>query len=76
MGYTGHCKCLNHEHRLIPARTLRSIEIFPRGPHCKTTEVIATLISGQRICLDQRATWVKKVVSFIKEKRRHKGILS
>ncbi|KAJ8390309.1 hypothetical protein AAFF_G00108780 [Aldrovandia affinis] len=74
-GYSGYCKCLNHEHRLIPANSLRSIEILPRGPSCKTTEVIATMISGQRICLDRHAQWVKKVVRFIKEKQRQKGNL-
>ncbi|KAI1888277.1 hypothetical protein AGOR_G00183370 [Albula goreensis] len=75
MGYNGHCKCIHYERRLIPAKNLRSIEILPRGPHCVTTEVIATLVSGDRICLDHRIQWVRKVVRFIREKQKQKGNL-
>ncbi|KAG5845573.1 hypothetical protein ANANG_G00140720 [Anguilla anguilla] len=72
LGYTAYCKCLNHERRLIPLSNMRSIEILPSGPHCKSTEVIASLVSGERICLDHRASWVKKVIHFIKKKQNQK----
>ncbi|KAJ8262628.1 hypothetical protein GJAV_G00168530 [Gymnothorax javanicus] len=72
MGYTAYCKCLNHERRLIPLSHMKSIEIFPRGPHCKSTEVIANLLSGERICLDHKTSWVKKIIRFTQEKRKQK----
>ncbi|KAJ8382216.1 hypothetical protein SKAU_G00029940 [Synaphobranchus kaupii] len=72
LGYTAYCKCLNHEKRPVPLSNLRSIEILPRGPHCKSAEVIASLVSGERICLDHRASWVKKIIRFIKEKKKQK----
>ncbi|KAF5902805.1 interleukin-8-like, partial [Clarias magur] len=38
-GYNSHCMCLNLESRVIPQHTLRSVEIFPRGSHCRNAEV-------------------------------------
>uniref|UniRef100_A0A8C0YNQ6 tRNA methyltransferase 10B n=1 Tax=Cyprinus carpio carpio TaxID=630221 RepID=A0A8C0YNQ6_CYPCA len=39
-GYNSRCVCLRLESRIIPQENLRRVEILPRGPHCKTTEVI------------------------------------
>ncbi|KAJ8268861.1 hypothetical protein COCON_G00114680 [Conger conger] len=72
MGYTAFCKCVNHERRLIPLNNIKSIEIRPSGPTCKNTEVIAGLAGGERICLDHRAAWVKKIIRFIREKQKQK----
>ncbi|XP_036453384.1 interleukin-8-like [Colossoma macropomum] len=66
-GYNSQCMCLQFESRLIPPHSLRSVEIFPKGPHCKNTEVIASLVTGHRICLNTRAAWVKKLIHFIEK---------
>ncbi|XP_051575639.1 C-X-C motif chemokine 19 [Myxocyprinus asiaticus] len=68
-GYNSHCMCLKLESRVIPPDNLRSVEILPRGPHCKATEVIAGLSSGEKICLNPRTPWVKKLIHFIEKKR-------
>ncbi|XP_016415478.1 interleukin-8-like [Sinocyclocheilus rhinocerous] len=69
-GYNSRCVCLKLESRIIPQENLRRVEILPRGSHCKTTEVIAGLSSGERICLNPRTPWVKKLILFIERKER------
>ncbi|XP_059380835.1 interleukin-8-like [Carassius carassius] len=69
-GYNSRCVCLTLESRIIPQGHLRRVEILPRGPHCKTTEVIADLSSGERICLNPKTPWVKKLILFIERKER------
>ncbi|KAB5579109.1 hypothetical protein PHYPO_G00190960 [Pangasianodon hypophthalmus] len=69
-GYNSHCRCLKLESRVIPQHSLRSVEILPRGSHCKNTEVIAGLVSGEKICLNPQTTWVKKLIQFIEKKQR------
>uniref|UniRef100_A0A671S4N6 C-X-C motif chemokine n=1 Tax=Sinocyclocheilus anshuiensis TaxID=1608454 RepID=A0A671S4N6_9TELE len=73
-GYNSRCVCLKLESRIIPQENLRRVEILPRGPHCKTTEVIAGLSSGERICLNPRTPWVKKLILFIERKERSRWI--
>ncbi|XP_039514355.1 C-X-C motif chemokine 19 [Pimephales promelas] len=69
-GYNSRCVCLKLESRIIPPDNLRRVEILPRGPHCKTTEVIAGLSSGEKICLNPRTPWVKRLIHFIEKKER------
>ncbi|XP_026878310.1 C-X-C motif chemokine 19 [Electrophorus electricus] len=68
-GYNSRCMCLQLETRIIPPHSLRSVEIINRGSHCKNIEVIAGLVSGERICLNPRTVWVKKLVHFIEKKK-------
>uniref|UniRef100_UPI003AADF106 C-X-C motif chemokine 19 n=1 Tax=Centroberyx gerrardi TaxID=166262 RepID=UPI003AADF106 len=67
--YNTHCRCLQVESRIIPPDSLRSIKIFPEGPHCPSTEVIAGLASGEKICLNPRSSWVKRLIQFVLEKQ-------
>ncbi|XP_072232837.1 C-X-C motif chemokine 19 [Leuresthes tenuis] len=69
--YNSHCHCLQLESRIIPPDSLRSIKIVPEGPHCAEKEVIASLASGEKVCLNPRSTWVKKLVKFVLEKQLH-----
>ncbi|KAM8881567.1 C-X-C motif chemokine 19 [Synchiropus picturatus] len=67
--YNTHCRCLKVETRIIPPDSLRSIKLVPEGPHCPDTEVIAGLSSGEKVCLDPKSSWVKKLVQFVLEKQ-------
>ncbi|XP_056304609.1 permeability factor 2 [Danio aesculapii] len=59
------CRCIETESRRI-GKHIESVELFPPSPHCKDTEIIATLKStGQEVCLDPSAPWVKKVIEKI-----------
>ncbi|XP_053199525.1 C-X-C motif chemokine 19 [Scomber japonicus] len=69
--YNTHCRCLQVESRIIPPDSLRSIKLFPEGPHCPDTEVIAGLSNGEKVCLNPRSSWVKKLVHFVLERQLH-----
>lgn len=56
------CRCIETESRRI-GRLIKKVEMFPPSSHCRDTEIIATLSnSGQEICLDVSAPWVKRVI--------------
>ncbi|KAG5261113.1 hypothetical protein AALO_G00300180 [Alosa alosa] len=67
-GYNSHCLCFEFESRVIPQERLRSVEILPRGPHCSSTEIVARLVTGEKICLNPSATWVRRLVRYVIEK--------
>ncbi|KAI1900010.1 hypothetical protein AGOR_G00067810 [Albula goreensis] len=59
------CRCIETESRRM-GKLIESVELFPRSAHCKDAEIIATLKgTGQQICLDTSAPWVKKVIERI-----------
>ncbi|KAL2097688.1 hypothetical protein ACEWY4_006895 [Coilia grayii] len=59
------CRCIATENRRI-GKLIARVELFAPSPHCKDTEIIATLKdSGKEICLDPSAPWVKKVIANI-----------
>ncbi|XP_027893977.1 C-X-C motif chemokine 19 [Xiphophorus couchianus] len=67
-----HCRCLQVESRIIPAENLKSIKLVPEGPNCAETEVIAGLVSGEKVCLNPQSAWVKKLVQFVLERQTQK----
>ncbi|KAK5858644.1 hypothetical protein PBY51_002769 [Eleginops maclovinus] len=71
--YNTRCRCVQVESRIIPPNKLRSIKLVPEGPHCPDIEVIAGLVSGDKVCLNPRASWVKKLIHFVLEKQLHQG---
>ncbi|XP_034424870.1 interleukin-8-like [Hippoglossus hippoglossus] len=69
--YNSHCRCVEVESRIIPPDNLRSIKLVPEGPHCPDTEVIAGLMSGEKVCLNPRSSWVKKLIQYVLQKQLH-----
>ncbi|KAJ8372648.1 hypothetical protein AAFF_G00280640 [Aldrovandia affinis] len=64
------CRCIETESRRM-VKLIQSVEMFPPSAHCKDTEIIATLKrTGQKICLDPTAPWVKKVIQRILKNKR------
>ncbi|XP_055794939.1 uncharacterized protein LOC129865886 [Salvelinus fontinalis] len=56
------CKCIKKDGKRI-GRLISKIEYYPPSPRCNDLEVIATLkTSGQEICLDVTAPWVRRVL--------------
>ncbi|XP_045713960.1 platelet factor 4-like [Phyllostomus hastatus] len=45
------CMCLKTTPRVHPKFIIR-LEVIRAGPHCPTSQMIATLKTGQQICLD------------------------
>ncbi|XP_031141863.1 interleukin-8-like isoform X2 [Sander lucioperca] len=70
LGVELHCRCIQTESKPI-GRHIEKVELIPANSHCDETEIIATLKkTGQEVCLDPEAPWVKKVINKIMSKRR------
>ncbi|XP_069486717.1 interleukin-8-like [Ambystoma mexicanum] len=67
MGTELRCQCINTESRIIHPKQIRTVELIQSGAHCPNVEVIATLTSGQVVCLDPSAKWVEKIIRRILE---------
>ncbi|XP_051895027.1 interleukin-8-like [Pristis pectinata] len=66
IGNTGmnlRCQCIKTSSTFIHPKFMENIEIIPKGPHCETVNIIATLRSGNRVCLNPEADWVKKIIN-------------
>ncbi|KAJ1206000.1 hypothetical protein NDU88_001416 [Pleurodeles waltl] len=59
------CQCLKTESGFINPKQIQKVEIIPSGPHCQNVEVIMELHSGQKVCVDPQAAWVKKIMDWI-----------
>ncbi|XDA77641.1 hypothetical protein R6Z07F_007772 [Ovis aries] len=55
------CQCLQTVQG-IHLKNMQSVKVTPPGPHCGQTEVIATLKTGQEVCLNPAAPMVKKII--------------
>ncbi|XP_061762681.1 interleukin-8 [Nerophis ophidion] len=70
LGVELHCRCIQTESKPI-GRHIEKVELIPANSHCDDTEIIATLkVSGQEVCLDPHAPWVKRVIKRILDNKR------
>ncbi|XP_077574991.1 interleukin-8 isoform X2 [Stigmatopora nigra] len=71
LGVELHCRCIQTESRPI-GRHIEKVELIAANSHCEETEIIATIKkTGQEVCLDPQAPWVKRVIErILKNKRR------
>ncbi|NXC53799.1 IL8 protein, partial [Aleadryas rufinucha] len=53
------CYCRETNSRFIHRKFIQKVDLIPSGPHCKNTQVIATLTTGREVCLEPTALWVK-----------------
>ncbi|XP_077116849.1 interleukin-8-like [Ranitomeya variabilis] len=65
------CQCINVGKPEKPIKDMKSLELIPSGPSCKNTEVIITLKSGTRICVDPSTPWVEKLIKNLLEKQKN-----
>ncbi|XP_007463279.1 PREDICTED: uncharacterized protein LOC103071404 [Lipotes vexillifer] len=56
------CQCLQTLQG-IHLKNIQSVKVTPPGPHCGQTEVVATLKTGQEVCLNPEAPMVKKIIN-------------
>ncbi|XP_058922500.1 growth-regulated protein homolog beta-like [Kogia breviceps] len=47
----------------IHLKNIQNVKVTPPGPHCGQTEVVATLKTGQEVCLNPEAPMVKKIIN-------------
>ncbi|XP_072318884.1 interleukin-8-like [Eucyclogobius newberryi] len=70
LGVELHCRCILTESKPI-GRHIEKVELIPANSHCEETEIIATMKkTGQKVCLDPEAPWVKRVIKMILSSRR------
>ncbi|XP_030208103.1 interleukin-8-like [Gadus morhua] len=70
LGMELRCRCIQKERRLI-RHYIEKVEIIPANSHCEKSEIIATLKkTGQEVCLDNEAPWVKKVIKRMMSSKR------
>ncbi|CAL8234559.1 unnamed protein product [Arctogadus glacialis] len=70
LGMELRCRCIQKERRLI-RHYIEKVEIIPANSHCEESEIIATLKkTGQEVCLDAEAPWVKKVIKRMMSSKR------
>ncbi|XP_078402047.1 interleukin-8-like [Cetorhinus maximus] len=62
LGVKLRCWCINTNTRFIHPKLLGNIQIVPSGAHCGKVEIIATLRSGNQVCLNSDAWWVQKII--------------
>ncbi|XP_078533585.1 interleukin-8-like [Lissotriton helveticus] len=62
------CQCVKTESGFISPKQIEKVEITPSGPHCPNVEVIMVLHSGQKVCVDPEAAWVKKIMDWISKR--------
>ncbi|XP_069486408.1 interleukin-8-like [Ambystoma mexicanum] len=67
MGTELRCQCIKTESRIIHPKHIQTVEMIKSGAHCSNVEVIATLKSGQAVCLDPSAKWVERIIKRILE---------
>ncbi|XP_073444161.1 interleukin-8-like [Dendrobates tinctorius] len=65
------CQCTNVGKPEKPIKGMKSLELIPSGPSCKNTEVIITLQSGIRTCVDPSTPWVEKLIKNLLEKQKN-----
>ncbi|XP_072351833.1 interleukin-8-like [Scyliorhinus torazame] len=68
IGRTGmslRCQCIKTSSKFIHPKFMENIDIIPSGPHCENVEIIATLQSTNRVCLNPGSAWVKKIINRI-----------
>ncbi|XP_078062066.1 interleukin-8-like [Mustelus asterias] len=61
-GMSLRCQCIKTSSKFIHPKFMKNIDIIPSGPHCENVEIIATLQSSNRVCLDPESFWVKKII--------------
>ncbi|XP_069084055.1 interleukin-8-like [Pleurodeles waltl] len=71
MGTELRCQCIKTESRIIHPKHIQTVELIQSGAHCSNVEVIATLKSGQAVCLDPSAKWVEKIIKRILERAKN-----
>uniref|UniRef100_A0A8C3YN42 C-X-C motif chemokine n=1 Tax=Catagonus wagneri TaxID=51154 RepID=A0A8C3YN42_9CETA len=58
------CMCLTTTPGIHP-KMISDLQVLSAGPQCSKVEVIATLKSGQEVCLDPKAPVIKKIIQKI-----------
>ncbi|KAK1174973.1 interleukin-8-like [Acipenser oxyrinchus oxyrinchus] len=69
-GITFRCQCIQTSSHFIHPVHFADIQMIPAGPHCINLEMIVQLKSGQKVCLNPGANWVKRIIKRILNRQK------
>ncbi|XP_030048361.1 C-X-C motif chemokine 11-1-like [Microcaecilia unicolor] len=72
VGHSQRCLCDGKLYNLIPSRNIRKVEMFPQTPRCYNVEIVITMKTGKRWCLNPKAQRVRAVLGKFSMKRDFK----
>ncbi|XP_078533664.1 C-X-C motif chemokine 13 isoform X2 [Lissotriton helveticus] len=64
------CRCQQRTSAFIRPHTYTRLEIFPKGINCQRVEVIITLESGNMVCVEPGAKWLKTILGYLDRKKK------
>ncbi|XP_062898279.1 alveolar macrophage chemotactic factor [Mobula hypostoma] len=64
------CRCVRTTSHPIDPRKFQHIEIFPQGPYCRKVEIVITLKTGTKVCVNPETVWVKRVIRILIERNK------
>uniref|UniRef100_A0A3P8TQ93 C-X-C motif chemokine n=1 Tax=Amphiprion percula TaxID=161767 RepID=A0A3P8TQ93_AMPPE len=56
------CRCIRTVSHLVPAQTVKKIEVIPVSNHCHRTEILITKRNGSIVCVDPEARWFPELL--------------
>ncbi|KAE8630962.1 hypothetical protein XENTR_v10001030 [Xenopus tropicalis] len=66
------CMCKGRGAERISTQHLKKLEVFPMSFGCDEIEVIVTMKSGSKICLNPQSKFANKLLSALRKKRSSK----
>ncbi|XP_026572931.1 interleukin-8-like [Pseudonaja textilis] len=61
------CKCVKVTSTFIRPVKYAKVEIFPGGVACRKMEIIITLKSNRKVCIDPKASWVNSLLNMMEK---------
>ncbi|XP_031590739.2 C-X-C motif chemokine 13-like [Oreochromis aureus] len=62
------CRCRKTTMRPVFAKMVKKIEVTPVSGHCPRTEIMITLRSGVKICVNPEAKWFPNLLNTLQKK--------
>ncbi|XP_029440974.1 C-X-C motif chemokine 11-1-like [Rhinatrema bivittatum] len=66
VGHSQRCLCVGKLYNFIPSRNIQKFEMFPRSPRCDYVEIVITLKTGKKWCLNPQAQRIRAVLGKLK----------
>ncbi|XP_030579584.1 C-X-C motif chemokine 13-like isoform X2 [Archocentrus centrarchus] len=63
------CRCKSTTLRQVPPQMVRKIEVTPLSVHCRRTEIIITMRTGNKICINPEAKWFPGLLNTLQKKQ-------
>ncbi|XP_074131453.1 C-X-C motif chemokine 13-like [Sminthopsis crassicaudata] len=62
------CRCLKMSEG-VPVSVIKTLSISPPSSGCRNSEIIVTLKSGKKICMDPKSKWLNLILKHLKRNK-------